>query len=327
MFKFAEELQEDEILKEKEDKAAALRPSPRRMARQVRRLFAVLDALGDDPRPLQILGAMRALSMRYEVETFRSAISYARNHNKTRSLIESLEFCDMLRMITEVSFEELTIDQLLDHNATFNVREARKKLGLEQEEEDKEVQIPAIELIQGAEKLGLKPGLVSYESLIGACERTHRWYEVLDLFESMPSQSLRRTVGMYNAAVRSTGALGQWYRGLKILAKMDREGYGFEEEDTREAMGVVGEAMLNDTGWDGAMIRVDNTKFEFDRSIPPPESLISVVDEDYVSRDNYERGETTWKNTQDIGQGVKNPTLEEAWARFAECGDDDEDVW
>jgi len=243
---------------------------------QESRFDLALSKINFNPSPLQIMGLMHGMGLRLDSTTFRHAQAYAQAKNDV-GLKRKIEFLSYLCFIADMSFGDLKMEELLNM-PRFNdsdIKAFRREFGLEDDDESESSEY-GVEIQQGYQKLGLRRGVVSYEKLLQACVKTGHWANAISVFQSMKGEGLRLNVNMYHSAVLATSGSGDWYKGLELLAEMDRNGCRWNEETT-EIIGQVGERMLNDTGYDSVMMKVDGVKFDFDRALPPPTSYLNVV--------------------------------------------------
>jgi len=257
------------------------RPSSLTLKRKVSMYEGALRLINGDPSLYQILGAMRESSLRFDSFTFQAAIASA--EKKKPSLVEKLKFLDLLQTIADISFGDLTLDQLLDQpNRTIDVDQERYRLlGIKPPTHVNIDRVFGVKIYKGHQELGLRQGLVSYGDLISACSSKHKWETALDLVSTMESQTLRLSQRIYNKAIQASAGIGEWQRGIQLLTQMHHGGLRWDTE-TYNGLTSVGEVMLKKTDFAYVQFKSGGMMFEFDGFIPKPSGYLQVTPDEYV---------------------------------------------
>jgi len=247
------------------------------------KLNAALATLGgEEPTALQILAAMKAMNLTYDTHTFQKCIeeAYMQGEKIIAAKLETLDFCRILGAMT-YGGDDLPLDSMLDvylnHKDNITVGMMRNYWAEEKDEEPppEPGDEYGTEIIRGAEKLGLKKGLVTYNDLMDACCKSYHWETAVDLYSKIEAEGLRRTTRQYNYAALAAGSMGDWYKALKLLAEMQNGGLRWNT-DTTSALGKIGQVMLEEFEADLVFKRVDGVGFEFDGIRPPASSYLST---------------------------------------------------
>lgn len=73
------------------------------------------------------------------------------------------------------------------------------------------------------EAAGCERTVITYSSLISACEREGRWELALQLFGRMVHDGCSPNVITFNSLITALAAGGQWERAADVFAEMQRQ--------------------------------------------------------------------------------------------------------
>ncbi|KAK3262832.1 hypothetical protein CYMTET_28338, partial [Cymbomonas tetramitiformis] len=82
----------------------------------------------------------------------------------------------------------------------------------------------ALEVFAGMKKAGVEPNVITYSSLISACEKGGQWEKALEVFAGMKKAGVEPDVITYNSLISACEKGGQWEKALEVFAGMKKAG-------------------------------------------------------------------------------------------------------
>jgi pentatricopeptide repeat protein len=82
----------------------------------------------------------------------------------------------------------------------------------------------ALELLSEMRERGIEPNVITYSAAISACEKGSKWERALELLSEMRQRGLEPNAISFNAAITACEKGAQWERALELLGEMRQRG-------------------------------------------------------------------------------------------------------
>uniref|UniRef100_A0A7S3NQ32 PROP1-like PPR domain-containing protein n=1 Tax=Aureoumbra lagunensis TaxID=44058 RepID=A0A7S3NQ32_9STRA len=182
--------------------------------------IAVCEKTGRWTTGIQLLDEMRAKGLTPSVETYLASLNLALMGGEWDRSFELINDC-RLRGVNG-------IDKRFDHDIQAS-HHATEQSNL------------ALRLVERE-----PTSLVAFNAAISACEKSHQWDRVLELFDNMCDNGLEPNVGVYNSAINACAMTNQSARGLFLLNTF------LETHDTKPDVSTIDQliwACISDGNW------------------------------------------------------------------------------